>query len=543
MEVPGERGDTLAKHVIRLCLPVMVLGLLALPSPSQASSLPPGRLKVLREQAEFFERQADWERACETYDAILKFHRTDRDKNRYLNCLRRCFQVRRHRDPSFRKEVLGLDYGQAMRLHELVADALLDNSLERKRVQPAQLFRKGMEELHWALESLEFCQAHLPAARPTDIRDFQKLLKRLWGGQTNLSREEARIQVREVALAASAKLQLNATTVIMEFTCGACYALDDYTAYLTPTELRILCDSLKGEVGSAGLILASRDGGKLIINDVQQLGPAAEVMPSLLNGQVVSIDKRPADQFTLEGAQQALEGATGSTVELSVSFPGVPPRTIMLQRRPVPLTSVYSYMLTDTVGYIQIGCFQETTLRELDQALGGLSNMKALVLDLRGNGGGLFEVAIDSARRFLAQGIIASTQSVDPKYNTVYQSRNPAAMTLPLVVLIDGDTASAAEVLAGALKENRRGRLVGQTTFGKGCTQTVFRLPPAPGGVPTGGLRITVARFFSPTGSPYAGRGIVPHLLVEPVSMPGKDNDPQLEEARSEALRLLNMSR
>jgi carboxyl-terminal processing protease len=536
MLVKGE--STLAKRVFTLCLHVAVVGLLAFPSPSKAL---PDHLKQLLNQAEIYERQADWEKACEIYESILKFDRTLQEfKGRHLNSLRRSFQVRRHRDASFRKEVLSLDYGQALKLYDLVVDALLDNGLERQRVHPGKLFRKGMEELHWALDSLEFCQAHMPSARPTDIRDFQKLLKKTWGGQPNLNRDDAKRCVREIALAASSILQLNVTTAIMEFTCGACYALDDYTAYLTPTELRVLCDSLKGEIGSAGLSLGEQEG-KLVVTDVQPLGPAAEVMPSLLHGQVLSIDRRAADQFTPASAQQALEGATGSMVELSVSLPGMPPRTIMLQRRPVPLPSVFSYMLTDAIGYVQISCFQETTLRELDQALVSLPNMKALLLDLRGNGGGLFDAAIDSARRFLTQGVIASTQSVDPRYNTIYQARNPAALTLPLVVLIDGETASAAEVLAGALKENRRGRLVGQTTFGKGCTQTVFRLPPAPGGVPTGGLRLTVARFFSPTGAPYSGRGIVPHIPVARVSMSEKDNDPQLEEARLEAQRLLNM--
>jgi carboxyl-terminal processing protease len=517
----------------------MALGLLTLPSPTQASLLP-GQLRELRLQAELHEQQADWEKACEAYEAILRLDRNLRDiKSRYQHCLRRCFQARRHRDSSFRKEVLSLDYGQALRLYDVIVDALLDNGLERKRIGPGELFRKGMEELHWALESPEFCQAHLPAARGTDIRDFQRLLKKTWGGHPDFSRDDARKQVREVALAASSILQLNVTTVIMEFTCGACYALDDYTAYLTPTELRILCDSLKGETGGVGLVLGPRDG-KLFINEVQALGPAAEVMPSLLNGQIINIDKKPAEQFTVEAAQQALDGATGSVLELVVSFPGMPPRTVNLQRRPVPLPSVRSYMLTETIGYVQIGCFQESTLRELDQALLGLPNMKGLVLDLRGNGGGLFETAIDAARRFLPQGIIASTQNSDSRYNTVYQSRNPAALTLSLVVLIDGDTASAAEVLAGALKENRRGRLVGQTTFGKGCTQTVFRLPPATGGIATGGLRITVARFFSPTGSPYAGRGVTPHLLVERLPASEDGNDPQLEAARFEAQRLLN---
>jgi carboxyl-terminal processing protease len=111
-----------------------------------------------------------------------------------------------------------------------------------------------------------------------------------------------------------------------------------------------------------------------------------------------------------------------------------------------------------------------------------------------------------------------------------------------MVVMIDGDTASAAEVLAGALKENKRGRLVGQTSFGKGCTQTVLKLPPAPGGLPTGGLRVTVARFFSPTGQPYNGRGVTPHLFAERFLMPNAMNDHQMEEARIEAQRLLTSS-
>jgi carboxyl-terminal processing protease len=181
----------------------------------------------------------------------------------------------------------------------------------------------------------------------------------------------------------------------------------------------------------------------------------------------------------------------------------------------------------------------------MDEALATLSKhgmMKALVLDIRGNAGGVFEVAIDVAKRFLASGVIASTQHSDPRFNNVYQARNPAALTLPLVVLIDGDTASAAEVLAGALKENKRGRLVGQTTFGKGCTQCVLKLPSAPfGGVPTGGMRLTVARFFSPDGFAYSGRGVAPHVVAEPWFMGSSSSlDQQMDAALLEAQRLLD---
>jgi carboxyl-terminal processing protease len=190
-------------------------------------------------------------------------------------------------------------------------------------------------------------------------------------------------------------------------------------------------------------------------------------------------------------------------------------------------------------------------VQELDNALLELAkvDVKALILDLRGNSGGLMDAAIEVAERFLSKGmIIVSTQHYDPKYNTTYRVRNEQAFALPMVVLVDGDTASAAEVLAGALKDNNRARLVGQTTFGKGCSQEVVRLPsqgllkvpPELGGVQTGAIRITVARFLSPGRQPYSGRGVVPHRLVERQTLPESLGDNQIEEARSEAQRLID---
>ncbi len=107
--------------------------------------------------------------------------------------------------------------------------------------------------------------------------------------------------------------------------------------------------------------------------------------------------------------------------------------------------------------------------------------------------------------------------------------------------MIDGDTASAAEVLAGALKDNKRARLVGQTSFGKGCTQCVLKLPSSASGMSGGGIRLTVARFFSPDGLPYSGRGVVPHVMVDTAFMNSmSDVDPQMDAAIVEAQRLLD---
>lgn len=529
------------QRFFHLSIVLGAIGILALSSPSPASVLP-AKLKELRERADFFELRFDWDKACEIYEAILKFERNLPEvRQRYQHCLRRFWQSSRHRDPSFRKEVLSLEYGQAMRLYGIIQRTLLSDSLEKKKVTAARLFRKGLEELHWALTDLAFCQAHMPAVKVDDIQSFKEFLARTWNGLPIDSAREAQRQVREVALAAHTLLGLNATTVIMEFACGACHSLDEYTVYLTPSQLRELCNSLKGETVGVGLMLAQQDN-RVVIADIMARSPAAEVIPPLLAGDVVvSIDKKAAGQIPVEVAQEMLEGPAGTFVDLTVDSLTMGNRQIRLRRRAIPSVSYQP----GSIGYLKISAFQESTLQELDLALLTLSkcDMKALILDLRGNGGGVFEAAIDTARRFLPSGTIASLQSLDARHNAVYQSRNPDALTLPLVVLVDGDTASAAEVLAGALKENKRARLVGQATYGKGCTQSILKLPNGPGGVPTGGLRVTVARFYSPTGLPYSGRGILPHILVDRFVITDSvtDDDPQLVEARLEAQRLLEM--
>jgi len=501
------------------------------------------RLKELRERAEYFERQADWDKACEIYEAILRSDRNLPDiRRRYHHSLRRSWQNYRHRDPSFRKEVLGLEYGQAMRLYNLIQQTLLHESLDKKRVSARSLFRKGLEELRWALGDPAFLQAHLSAAKPLEIQSFQELLAKTWNAMPIGSAREAQRQVREVALAAHTILGLNATTVILELACGACHALDEHTVYLTPTQFRELCSALKGETVGVGLTLMLHDD-QLVIGEVISGSAAAELMPPLLPGDsVVSIDKKPAAQLPAEVAQEMLEGPAGSAVEIVVQSSVMGMRTVTLRRRAIFTRSV-RYQV-GTVGYLQITCFHEATLQELDDALLTLTKAgaKALILDLRGNGGGIFDVAIDAARRFLPAGVIASLQTIDARQNTIYESKNPDACLLPLVVLVDGDTASAAEVLAGGLKDNKRARIVGQSTFGKGCTQSILKLPNTPGGLPTGGIRVTVARFFSPSGQPYSGNGVLPHILIDRLAMlPGMvADDAQLREAHLQAQRLLS---
>jgi carboxyl-terminal processing protease len=189
----------------------------------------------------------------------------------------------------------------------------------------------------------------------------------------------------------------------------------------------------------------------------------------------------------------------------------------------------------DGVGYIRLANFQKTTPQEMESALLSLRSrgMRVLVLDLRGNPGGLFPAAVQVADRFLPQGVIVTTQGQMRGLSKTYLAQNPlTAVDVPLVVLVDGDTASAAEVVAGALKDNQRALLIGQTTYGKGSIQSLVPLQLG------GGIRLTLARFYTPRGQPFTGVGVTPHLF-EPRRDPMRDY--QLELAFEQAARILTM--
>jgi carboxyl-terminal processing protease len=539
---------------------------LALLLPAASAS---DRIKTLRRDAELFERQANWDKACESYEELLRLSRNAPEfRERYRQCLRHLFQARRHTDPTYRKEILGLKYSEALELYRVVFENLGYYSPDKTQVHPERLFRKGLDEFRRALTEPVFVREHLADQSPEAIKEFldaltmQYLLKER-GGKPITSHQDAEDLVRRVSMLALNRLRLKATTTILEFTCGACHAVDEYTMYLTPGQLSELTREVKGEVVGIGVKLARVDD-KLFIVDVLDDSPASDKVgpmetPALLKSdQLLAIDKKSVAGLSPDLAQELLEGESGSLVELVVAAPGMPPRTVTLRRRPVFVPSVTYQMRSAAVGYIQISCFQESTVHELDLALAALTKagVKSIVLDLRGNYGGLVESAIDATQRFLGTGLIVTKQRQNGKLEPV-SANNPAALGLPLVVLIDGETASSAEIMAGALKDNKRARLVGQTTFGKGSMQGIFPLPPhgqlkvptEAGGPLTGALRMTVARYFSPSGAAFTDRGVTPHLFVErrqmmmAQSIPADDIDAQLEQALLEAQRLLDGGR
>ncbi len=527
----------------------LLLGSGLLLSTSRVFALADKDIRQQLDRAKELEAIGEWERARDLYQDLLS--QKDPGLNiraRYHHAQRRFLQVRRHQDDSYRREVLSIDFGQAIRVYNVISDTLLNASLEKKKIDSSRLFKKGLEEFDAALANPAFVDKHIPPEKRNDIPAFRAALKKTWGDMDGLSRKEAAKQIGEIAMAAEDVLGVKATIVAMEFACGACYAIDNYTAYLTPNQLRELTQALsRTEVIDVGLTLELQ-GNKIVVLEPKMESQAKGFAKA--NDQIVSVDKKPVVDQSLQTVKEMLKGPPGSFVEIELLAPGdAASRILRLQRRrQLDLGISYGSSPKKSVyWYLEINSFTDATVQDVDSILEYMQKegMKGLILDLRGNGGGVIESAIDTARLFLSDRIITSTQHQNPALNRVYQAaKNPKALTVPMVVLVDGNTASAAELLAGALKDNDRAILIGQTTFGKGCTQTILELPKAGGGVPTGGMRLTVARFFSPKGQPYSGRGVIPHIFIDDPMMPSQADmmaDPYQDRAVEELDRLLGM--
>ncbi len=308
---------------------------------------------------------------------------------------------------------------------------------------------------------------------------------------------------------------------------------DPYTRLLRPESYGQLEAATKGTVSGIGLQLGiNHDSGSVVVIAPVEDSPAAEA--GLVDGTVLrSINGQDTSELGLDGSAALLRGDSGSTVHLEVTLPDGEEQSLDLERRAIDLRPVRSRRLRSgdhTLGYLRINQFSEPVPEDVQQALADLEakGIEGLVLDLRNNTGGLVSAGLAVADDFLAGDVIVETQD----RNGINEQRPANSGRLfdgPMLTLINGGTASASEILAGALQDNRRSQLLGSTSFGKGEIQTL--LPLGDGS----GLAVTVARYLTPNGRAIQGQGLEPDELLsssEPSgSSIGNDDDAWLRSA------------
>jgi carboxyl-terminal processing protease len=515
-----------------------VLPLLQANSDGPASNPTP---QQLRGDAERLQRDRNWAAAAKVWNQILTRGRDfPGAREQYQICQRHEQQIRRQRDETYLKQIELLDLREALHVYEEVVGQLHTMYVDRDRVDYALLFKHGLDELRAALDEPQFRQERLPGVSLEAIRTFQARLQSGWADRPIRGSADARNLTRAVAQAAKKDIGLEPTLAVLEMLCGACTALDEYTAYLTPAQITEMDTAWKGEVIGLGIEVGVNELKQLIVVGVFP-GSPAEAAGLKPNDQIKRIGNKPVGRVAADVAADLLnKGDVGSVVEVEVATGPKTTRVVKLKRQVIRVPSVSEpRLLEDGIGYIQVSGFQTTTVPDLDEAISRLQmrGMKVLILDLRGNQGGLVDVAIEVVERFVPSGLIVSTHGQVREYNARFEAHGMNPVPVPVVVLVDGETASAAEIVAAALKDHQRGKLVGTTTFGKGCIQKIQRLKA----LQSAGIRLTVAKFYSPHGQPISGAGVTPDVAVKPMDL-SMDPDQDTLQTGLELARSLLMS-
>lgn len=507
----------------------LLMGVIVLPSrAADPGSKPPPPTAVrpakpspdqLREAAEKAEKAGDWEAAFGAYCHLFVTDRASPDLREKLNAaLRRVQQIRRHRDPGFQQFVSGMQLGGGLDLFAEVVQKVPVVYVEREKATPQNLWAFAIEELDRALGNPTYQQAFLDNPRADRVAQFRAELRRDWAKRNVADFKEARAALRQLIVAAQDAFAVRIPAALaVECACGACSGLDEYTVFLRP-DVPGARSSAIPDLSAAGIYLgATKDA--LVIQGVVPGSWAALHTPLKRGDRIAKLNGRPTNTG-LAGAAEALRHPLDGFQQLELA--GEAPAVVV--RLPLTVPTVYGVkpLSTKEIGYARIGSFSTTTPRELDEAINALKvdGARVIVLDLRGNHGGSFIAGVETARRLLPAGLIVTTQGQASEVdNQVFSSASGmTAHDIPVVLLIDSETASAAEVFAVALKDNARATLVGTPSFGKGTVQYPLRLvtlddPDPKSAGKTGTVRVTIAKLIAPRSGPINGIGVTPHFL------------------------------
>lgn len=305
---------------------------------------------------------------------------------------------------------------------------------------------------------------------------------------------------------------------------GMLSGLDPHSTYLDLDDFKALREGTSGEFGGLGIEVTMEDGFVKVVSPIDDT-PAAKA--GIMAGDlIVRLDDTPVKGLSLNEAVDIMRGKPDSKLLLTIIREGASkPLKIEITRAIIKVKSVKQRMLEPGYGYVRISTFASRTGASLKEALSTLKkendgSLKGLVLDLRNNPGGLLDAAVDVSDTFITKGLIVYTEGRVQNSNQKFNAKpNDLLKGAPLVVLVNGGSASASEIVAGALQDHDRAIIVGTKTFGKGSVQTVMPLTNDTA------VKMTTARYFTPAGRSIQAEGIVPDIELEPVKITPFDTE------------------
>lgn len=301
---------------------------------------------------------------------------------------------------------------------------------------------------------------------------------------------------------------------------------DPYTRFVEPKALEEENMEMEGEYGGLGIYMASRDGRTIVIAPIEDT-PADRAGIKPLD-EIIKVDEKNVMGMESDEVVKMLRGPAGKPVTIQIRRKNVDKLIpVKIVREVIKIKTVRMEMLGDGIAYIKLNHFNLKTDGEVRAAIKKATEKKAkgIIMDLRNNPGGLLDVCVDVTSQFIPKGVVVGMKGRFDKANDILSAKEGRANNLPLVVIVNEGSASAAEIFAGAVKDHKRGTIVGMKTFGKGSVQTLFNLPDG------SGIYVTIARYHTPSGFVLDHKGLQPDIKVEGEPKKDKKEDKQLQKA------------
>jgi len=474
-------------------------------------------LAVVVENGARLERDRRWAEALTHWEDAFKQHPDRKDfQEKAIFCRAHYDVCRRYGDQTYVKALGSLSERDALAIYDEVLLKVQAHYVHEPQWQ--RLVYSGLTHMEVAVTEAPFVDRNLATTPVEQLAALQGEVRQLVAARKVADRRQAYDLVQSVAASLRGRYGLSTQAVIFEFTSGAAAALDEYSGFLTGGQMDEVFSQIEGNFVGLGVELKTEPAGLWIVNVIQS-GPAWQ--GGIRQGdRIVAVDGKTTAEVSPDTMADLLRGAEGSLVDVVVRDSLNNERRMRLARRRVEVPSVDQVQMLDTqlgVGYFKLSSFQKTTSRDVDAALWRLheQGLRVLMIDLRGNPGGLLKAAVDVADKFVYDGLIVATRGRSPREDFDHRGEVAGTWRVPLVLLIDHDSASASEILAGAIRDHKRGTIVGEKSYGKGSVQGIFPLAAA-----NVGIRLTTAKWYTPGGQAISGAGIKPDVVVQSVARP-----------------------
>ncbi len=314
---------------------------------------------------------------------------------------------------------------------------------------------------------------------------------------------------------------------------GLIEGLDPHSSFLEPVDQSKVSESTMGKFGGLGIVIGTKGD---YIEVVSPIDDTPAYRAGLKAGDIIlQIGDQNVSQINLEEGVKLMRGAPGTTIKLTIGRPDIAPFVVEITREIITITSAKGLLLEEGIGYLRIAQFQRPTAEVVEKIIGDLvekneGDLDSLIIDLRNNPGGLLDSSIDISNLFIDEpGIVVYTEGRTPSSNMSFPTKPGDILNgAPIVVLVNVGSASASEIVAGALQDHKRAIIMGEESFGKGSVQSMMSLQDGYG------LKLTTARYFTPSGRSIQAKGISPDIALDDISLKSDEEEDSIDFSSQE---------